>query len=212
MPPRRGAARARAAAAAAPADADDGAAAGPSTASIHSLTDEVLVQVFLQLSRLPEEAGEAPAPPGAPPAPPRGPRPPFATLDDPLEPGPGLRAYPFLAQVCRRWRDVLSGAEAMRVLWSEIVVDYAHELITAVHAPLRWSDARPSDAEYSAALGAARVSTERVLDFVRARRVALERLTVMCTQGHYQEDGAFVDVAAQHDLDAGALGVILGES
>jgi hypothetical protein len=45
---------------------------------------------------------------------------------------------------------------------------------------------------------------------VRARRGALERLTVMCTQGHYQEDGAFVDVAAHHDLDAGALGVILG--
>lgn len=41
----------------------------------------------------------------------------------PLCSATGLRAYPFLAQVCRHWRAVLGSGEALQTLWSELVVD-----------------------------------------------------------------------------------------
>ena len=40
------------------------------------------------------------------------------------------QAYPFLAQVCRHWKGVLESREALPALWSELVVDFSHELIT----------------------------------------------------------------------------------
>lgn len=40
------------------------------------------------------------------------------------------QAYPFLAQVCRHWKGVLESREALPALWSDLVVDFSHELIT----------------------------------------------------------------------------------
>ena len=55
---------------------------------------------------------------------------PFRTFEYPGELHPGLRAYPFLAQVCRHWKDVLETKEALQTLWGELIVDFGHELIT----------------------------------------------------------------------------------
>ena len=47
------------------------------------------------------------------------------------------------AQVCRRWKGVLENPAARDVLWRELVVDFGHELITAVHMPIAWCGPRP---------------------------------------------------------------------
>ncbi len=36
-------------------------------------------------------------------------------------------------------------------LWREVIIDFGHELITAVHTPIAWSDRRPSDEEFRCA-------------------------------------------------------------
>ncbi len=46
-------------------------------------------------------------------------------------------------QVCRRWKGVLENPAARDVLWRELVVDFGHELITAVHMPIAWCGPRP---------------------------------------------------------------------
>jgi hypothetical protein len=61
---------------------------------------------------------------------------PFKTFQFPGEVHPGLRSYPFLGQVCRRWRQVMDGP-AMLQLWSELVVDFGHELITGGRPAMR---------------------------------------------------------------------------
>lgn len=40
-------------------------------------------------------------------------QPPFRTLETDYDPHPGLRSYPFLAQVCSKWREVLSTDAAL---------------------------------------------------------------------------------------------------
>lgn len=37
---------------------------------------------------------------------------------------PGLRAYPFLAQVCRHWKRVLESPAALQALWGELCIDF----------------------------------------------------------------------------------------
>ena len=36
------------------------------------------------------------------------------------------------AQVCRRWKQVLTDPRARGELWREVIIDFGHELITAV--------------------------------------------------------------------------------
>ena len=45
---------------------------------------------------------------------------PFRTTECSGEPHPGLRSYPFLGQVCRRWNRVLSAPSAQEMLWREV--------------------------------------------------------------------------------------------
>ena len=56
------------------------------------------------------------------------------------------------AQVCRRWKQVLTDPRARGQLWKEVIIDFGHELITAVHTPIAWSDRRPTDEEFRRAL------------------------------------------------------------
>ncbi len=42
----------------------------------------------------------------------------------PLQVHPGLRAYPFLAQVCRHWKRVLESPAALQALWGELCIDF----------------------------------------------------------------------------------------
>lgn len=36
------------------------------------------------------------------------------------EPHPGLRSYPFLGQVCRRWQTLLEAPSSQDLLWKEV--------------------------------------------------------------------------------------------
>jgi hypothetical protein len=160
-------------------------------------------------------------------------------LGYPDECHPGLRCYPFLAQVCKRWKRVLEMPSAQEQLWQEVtqdwrespdlpaasgpvsmakssrhrilrsvvgfaqslaslfpslcrpatraglqvVVDFGHELVTAVHMPLTWSDKRPSDDEFRASFAKTRLSGSRILDFVRKR--APRRVVLMNSEGYF---------------------------
>lgn len=112
-------------------------------------------------------------------------------------------------QVCRHWRQALEGPAALQ-LWEELVVDVGHELVTAVHVPVAWSDVRPSDEEFRAAFAAVRLRSHRLVDFVRARRRVLRRLVLVNSEGYWAEDGEFVPVNSKHSVNLGTLGILLG--
>ena len=57
-------------------------------------------------------------------------------------------APPWRVQVCRRWKALMDSPSARQALWCELVIDFGHELITAVHSPAKWADTLPSDAEF----------------------------------------------------------------
>lgn len=171
--------------------------------SLNDLPSCLLLEVFRQLARLPpvtdpeEEALYTR-------------KLPFRTFEFPGEVHPGLRAYPFLAQVCRHWKQVLESPAALQALWGELCVDFGHEVVTAVHVPVAWSDTRPSDAEFAAAFGAVRLQSQRIVDFARARRSVLRRLTLTNSEGYFSEDGEYVPLNNKHNFNLGTLGIILG--
>ena len=88
-------------------------------------------------------------------------------------------------QVCKRWRKVLAQPAAQQQLWEEVVVDFGHELITAVHTPMQWSDKRPSDNEFRLAFAATRLSAARILDYIQARQHFLKRLVFRNSEGYF---------------------------
>lgn len=47
---------------------------------------------------------------------------PFRTYHAPDEPHPGLRSYPFLGQVCRRWQGLLDCPGSRQDLYREVVI------------------------------------------------------------------------------------------
>ncbi|KAL4425880.1 hypothetical protein ABPG75_009896 [Micractinium tetrahymenae] len=171
--------------------------------TLNDLPDAVLLEVFRQLARLPpvtdpeEEALYSR-------------RLPFRTFEFPGEVHPGLRAYPFLAQVCRHWKRLLESPAARQALWGELCIDFGHELITGVHVPVAWSDIRPTDEEFAAAFAAVRLQSHRLVEFVRARRGVLRSLTLANSEGYFSEDGEFVPVNNKHNFNLGTLGIVLG--
>ena len=50
--------------------------------------------------------------------------------------------------MCKRWQGILKNPGHGSELWREVIIDFGHELITAVHTPIVWSDRRPSDEEF----------------------------------------------------------------
>ncbi len=52
---------------------------------------------------------------------------PFRTFHCPEEPHPGLRSYPFLGQVCRRWQRLLDCPESRQDLYRDVVIGQASE-------------------------------------------------------------------------------------
>ena len=54
----------------------------------------------------------------------------------------------FFPLVCRRWKRILQHPASLQALFSEVCIDFGHEVITAVHTPIAWSDRRPSDDEF----------------------------------------------------------------
>lgn len=113
-------------------------------------------------------------------------------------------------KVCRRWKAVLDAPEARPFLWREVVVDFGHELITAVHTPIAWSDARPSDAEFRDAFAATRLAAARVLDFVAARARSVRRVVLTNSEGYWSDEGDFVNLQQKHTFSPGHVGLLLG--
>lgn len=113
-------------------------------------------------------------------------------------------------QVSTRWRRILDAPESHITLWREVVVDFGHELITAVHTPVRWSDRRPSDDEFREAFSATRLSAARILSFVTSRARHVHRVVLANSEGYWSDDGDFVNLAHKHSFSLGHLGLLLG--
>ena len=80
---------------------------------------------------------------------------------------------------------MLSQSGARQLLWREVVVDFGHELITAVHTPIAWSDQRPSDAEFRKSFAATRLSASRILRFIEDRRCCVQRVVLKNSEGYF---------------------------
>lgn len=74
---------------------------------------------------------------------------------------------------------------AQQQLWEEVVVDFGHELITAVHTPMQWSDKRPTDLEFRQAFAATRLSAARIIDYIEGRQQYLKRLVFRNSEGYF---------------------------
>ena len=80
---------------------------------------------------------------------------------------------------------MLAQPAAQQQLWEEVVIDFGHELITAVHTPMQWSDKRPSDVEFRNAFAATRLSAVRIIDYIEGRRQYLKRLVFRNSEGYF---------------------------
>ena len=80
---------------------------------------------------------------------------------------------------------MLAQPAAQQQLWEEVVIDFGHELITAVHTPMQWSDKRPSDMEFRNAFAATRLSAVRIIDYIEGRRQYLKRLVFRNSEGYF---------------------------
>lgn len=88
-------------------------------------------------------------------------------------------------QVCRRWKQVLTNPATSNILWREVIIDFGHELITAVHTPIAWSDRRPSDEEFRESFSHTRLSAARMVHFVEERQSSIRRLVLMNSEGYW---------------------------
>ncbi|KAK9823301.1 hypothetical protein WJX72_001754 [[Myrmecia] bisecta] len=170
---------------------------------IDDLPDEILLKVFADLARVgPVVPPQVEALQGA--------RMPFRTLDNPGEPHPGLRSYPFLGQVCKRWNKILCDPASREVLWQSVVVDFGHELITAVHTPIVWSNRRPTDDEFRESFSVTRLSAQRILAFIRQQQKAIRRVVLMNSEGYWSDEGDFVNLQNKHNFAMAHFGMLLG--
>lgn len=90
-------------------------------------------------------------------------------------------------QVCKKWREILQKPDARQLIWDEVVVDFSHELITAVHTPIAWSDKRPSNEEFQQSFKEIRLDTCKILDFIKVRMSSLRKVVLMSSEGYYSE-------------------------
>ena len=62
-------------------------------------------------------------------------------------------------------------------------MDFGHELVTAVHTPITWSDKRPSDDEFRDSFSETKLSAARILQFLQHR--APRRVVLMNSEGYW---------------------------
>lgn len=122
----------------------------------------------------------------------------------------GMRSYPFLGQVCKRWKSILGTPIAKRSLWSEVVIDFGHELVTAIHMPLAWSNERPNAEEYSDAFHRTSLSSAKIIDFITDREATLTSLVISNSEGFWGDEGEYLDLSGKHNFQASHLGFLLG--
>jgi hypothetical protein len=48
------------------------------------------------------------------------------------------------------------------MMWRNLVIDFGHELVTAIHTPLIWANQRPSPEEFTEALNHTNLSVSKV--------------------------------------------------
>jgi len=82
---------------------------------------------------------------------------------------------------------VLERQDTCNLMWPEVVVDFNHELITAVHTPIMWSDERPGHAEFEASFSRIKLDSSRILAFMARRRANLTRIVMMNSEGYMDE-------------------------
>ncbi|MEW5297044.1 MAG: hypothetical protein WDW36_000278 [Sanguina aurantia] len=137
--------------------------------------------------------------------------PPFRTTDTYCEPPhPGLRSYPFLGQVSRKWRTLLSTPQAQALLWRSLTVDFGHEVVTAIHTPLKWSNQRPSSAEFETTLAATSLSASKIVTFMQQRCTAITALSLCNSEGCWGEEGEYLNLTQKHNFTPSHLGFTLG--
>ncbi|GIM15721.1 hypothetical protein Vretimale_18439 [Volvox reticuliferus] len=124
-------------------------------------------------------------------------------------PSTGLRGYPFLAQVCRKWKRLLATTMAKQLIWRRLCIDLGHELVTSIHAPLRWSNQRPSNEEYKLAMRKTRVSAIKVLRFLGDVAPHVRTLSLANTGEYDGEDGLYVSLQGKHNFGPTHLGFAL---
>ena len=73
------------------------------------------------------------------------------------------------------------------------VADFGHELITAVHTPIVWSDRRPTDKEFRESFSATKLSAQKILDFMHERQSVIQKVVLTNSEGYWSgESNMFV--------------------
>ena len=71
-------------------------------------------------------------------------------------------------------------------------MDFGHELITAVHTPIAWSDRRPSDEEFRQSFATTKLSATKILDFFQQRMHITTRLVLLNSEGYWSGRASLV--------------------
>lgn len=73
--------------------------------------------------------------------------------------------------------------EAVKPPWH--LADFGHELITAVHTPIIWSDRRPTDDEFRKSFSATKLSAQKILDFMQTRQNVIKKVVLTNSEGYW---------------------------
>lgn len=79
----------------------------------------------------------------------------------------------------------LSPHDALPTFCCDCPVDFGHELITAVHTPIVWSDRRPTDKEFRDSFSATKLSAQKILDFMHQRQSVIQKVVLTNSEGYW---------------------------
>ena len=68
---------------------------------------------------------------------------------------------------------------------SGLPADFGHELITAVHTPIIWSDRRPTDDEFRKSFSATKLSAQKILEFMHLRQSVIKKVVLTNSEGYW---------------------------
>lgn len=74
----------------------------------------------------------------------------------------------------------------------DCLADFGHELITAVHTPIVWSDRRPTDKEFRDSFGATKLSAQKILDFMHQRQSVIQKVVLTNSEGYWSGERRFI--------------------
>eukprot|EP00195_Chlamydomonas_chlamydogama_P015429 CAMPEP_0202896172 /NCGR_PEP_ID=MMETSP1392-20130828/5216_1 /ASSEMBLY_ACC=CAM_ASM_000868 /TAXON_ID=225041 /ORGANISM="Chlamydomonas chlamydogama, Strain SAG 11-48b" /LENGTH=374 /DNA_ID=CAMNT_0049581421 /DNA_START=388 /DNA_END=1512 /DNA_ORIENTATION=- len=100
---------------------------------------------------------------------------------------------------------------AQHMLWKRLVIDFGHELVTAIHTPLVWSNQRPSTEEFQMAYANTSLSATKIIEFIKARKEIITSLNLCNSDGFWADDGEYLSLNNKHNFFPSHLGYILGQ-